>query len=106
MAKLPILCSWTYRKVKGLPLNYADRSLSYEDNITQMFFRHPTENYKPNKIVNNALNKLLILHADHEQNCSTSALESLVLHMLDYLLLFLLGFLHFGVRFTVEQIKQ
>ena len=43
MAKLPILCAWTYRKVKGLPLNYADRSLTFEDNIAQMFFRHPTE---------------------------------------------------------------
>ena len=75
MAKLPILCAWTYRKVKGLPLNYADRSLSFEDNIAQMFFRHPTEKYKPNKIVNNALNKLLILHADHEQNCSTSTVR-------------------------------
>ena len=75
MAKLPILCAWTYRKVKGLPLNYADRSLSFEDNIAQMFFRHPTEKYKPNKIINNALNKLLILHADHEQNCSTSTVR-------------------------------
>ena len=75
MAKLPILCAWTYRKVKGLPLNYADRSLSYENNIAQMFFRHPTEKYEPNKIVNNALNKLLILHADHEQNCSTSTVR-------------------------------
>ncbi len=67
MAKLPILCAWTYRKVKGLPLNYADRSLTFEDNIAQMFFRHPTEKY--------ALNKLLILHADHEQNCSTSTVR-------------------------------
>ena len=75
MAKLPILCAWTYRKVKGLPLNYADRSLTFEDNISQMFFRHPTEKYKPNKIVNNALNKLLILNADHEQNCSTSTVR-------------------------------
>ena len=75
MAKLPILCAWTYRKVKGLPLNYADRSLSFEENIAQMFFRHPTEVYVPNKIINNALNKLLILHADHEQNCSTSTVR-------------------------------
>ena len=75
MAKLPILCAWTYRKVKGLPLNYADRSLSFEENIAQMFFRYPTEVYVPNKIINNALNKLLILHADHEQNCSTSTVR-------------------------------
>ena len=75
MAKFPILCAWTHRKVKGLPLNYSSNDLSYEDNIAQMMFRMPNETYVPSPTVNSALNKLLILHADHEQNCSTSTVR-------------------------------
>jgi citrate synthase len=75
MAKFPVLCAWTHRKVKGLPLNYSNSDLGYVDNIAQMMFRRPTEAYSSNDIVNRALNKLLILHADHEQNCSTSTVR-------------------------------
>lgn len=75
MAKFPVLCAWTHRKVKGLPLNYSNSELGYVDNIAQMMFRRPTETYVSNDIVNRALNKLLILHADHEQNCSTSTVR-------------------------------
>ncbi len=75
MAKFPVLCAWTHRKVKGLPLNYSNSDLDYVDNIAQMMFRRPTEAYASNDIVNRALNKLLILHADHEQNCSTSTVR-------------------------------
>ena len=75
MAKFPVLCAWTHRKVKGLPLNYSNSDLGYVDNIAQMMFRRPTEAYTSNDIVNRALNKLLILHADHEQNCSTSTVR-------------------------------
>ncbi len=75
MAKFPVLCAWTHRKVKGLPLNYSNSTLGYVDNIAQMMFRRPTEEYKSNEIINRALNKLLILHADHEQNCSTSTVR-------------------------------
>ncbi len=75
MAKFPVLCAWTHRKVKGLPLNYSSNELSYEDNIAQMMFRMPNETYMPSRTVNSALNKLLILHADHEQNCSTSTVR-------------------------------
>ncbi len=75
MAKFPVLCAWTHRKVKGLPLNYSNGDLGYVDNIAQMMFRRPTEAYASNDIVNRALNKLLILHADHEQNCSTSTVR-------------------------------
>jgi len=75
MAKFPVLCAWTHRKVKGLPLNYSNSDLGYVDNIAQMMFRRPTEAYASNEIVNRALNKLLILHADHEQNCSTSTVR-------------------------------
>ena len=94
------------QKSKGLPLNYADRSLSFEDNISQMFFRHPTEKYKPNKIVNNALNKLLILHADHEQNCSTSTVRIVGSSHAGLFASVSAGFLHFGVHFMVEPTKQ
>ena len=75
MAKFPVLCAWTHRKVKGLPLNYSSSDLTYIDNIAQMMFRMPNDTYAPNSIVNSALNKLLILHADHEQNCSTSTVR-------------------------------
>jgi len=75
LAKFPILASWTHRKLKGLPLNYANTSLSYEDNLAHMMFKLPHQDYKPSPIVVNAINKLLILHADHEQNCSTSTVR-------------------------------
>ena len=75
IAKFPILASWTQRKVKGLPLNYANTSLSYVQNIAHMMFKLPHQDYEPSSVVVNALNKLLILHADHEQNCSTSTVR-------------------------------
>ncbi|MGB0375763.1 MAG: citrate synthase [Flavobacteriaceae bacterium] len=75
MAKFPILCAWAHRKVKGLPLNYANTSLDYEQNIAHMMFKMPHQDYVPNMKVINAINKLLILHADHEQNCSTSTVR-------------------------------
>jgi citrate synthase len=75
LAKFPILVGWTQRKVKGLPLNYYDTKLSYVDNIAQMMFKKPNSEYTSNPIVIEALNKLLILHADHEQNCSTSTVR-------------------------------
>lgn len=75
LAKFPILCAWTHRKVRGLPLNYANTSLSYIENVAHMMFKKPHQDYTPNPIIVNALNKLLILHADHEQNCSTSTVR-------------------------------
>ena len=75
IAKFPILASWTHRKVKGLPLNYANTSLSYVENIAHMMFKLPHQDYQPSPVVVSALNKLLILHADHEQNCSTSTVR-------------------------------
>jgi citrate synthase len=75
LAKLPVLVSWTQRRVKGLPLVYSDDSLSYTENIAQMMFKKPNKEYKSNPTIVNALNKLLILHADHEQNCSTSTVR-------------------------------
>ncbi|MGB0260928.1 MAG: citrate synthase [Flavobacteriaceae bacterium] len=75
MAKLPILVSWVYRKRMGLPLKYGDYALGYVENIARMMFRKPNKEYVANPIVDDALTKLLILHADHEQNCSTSTVR-------------------------------
>jgi len=75
LAKFPVLVSWTLRKKKGLPLDYGDDSLGYVENIHKMMFKKPTKEYVKNKIVIEALDKLLILHGDHEQNCSTSTVR-------------------------------
>ncbi len=75
MGKFPVLVAWTMRKNKGLPLNYGDNSLGYVENLLQMMFSKPNETYKINPIIKDALDKLLILHADHEQNCSTSTVR-------------------------------
>ncbi|MGB1307782.1 MAG: citrate synthase [Oceanihabitans sp.] len=75
LGKFPVLVAWTMRKKKGLPLNYGDNSLGYVENILNMMFSKPNEEYKQNPILVNALDKLLILHADHEQNCSTSTVR-------------------------------
>ncbi len=75
LAKFPILVAWTLRKKKGLPLDYGDDTLGYVENIHKMMFNKPNKEYKKNKIVINALDQLLILHADHEQNCSTSTVR-------------------------------
>ncbi|WP_036152187.1 citrate synthase [Maribacter forsetii] len=75
LAKFPVLVAWTLRKKKGLPLDYGDDSLGYVENIHKMMFKRPNQDYKKNKVVIEALDKLLILHADHEQNCSTSTVR-------------------------------
>lgn len=75
IAKFPVLVSWTYRKQKGLPLDYGDDSLEYVENFIKMMFKKPNHEYKRNHTVIKAMNKLLILHADHEQNCSTSTVR-------------------------------
>ncbi|MBR9844991.1 MAG: citrate synthase [Algicola sp.] len=75
LGKFPILVAWTMRKKHGMPLDYGSSSLGYVENILQMMFKRPDEDYTQNKILVNALDKLLILHADHEQNCSTSTVR-------------------------------
>ena len=75
LAKFPVLVAWTLRKRNSKPLDYGDSSLNYVDNILKMMFKKPNEEYKVNTKVSEALNKLLILHADHEQNCSTSTVR-------------------------------
>jgi citrate synthase len=65
LGKFPVLVAWTMRKKSGLPLNY----------VMKMMFEEPNEEYIINPIIKDALDKLLILHADHEQNCSTSTVR-------------------------------
>ena len=75
MGKFPVLVAWAMRKKQGLPLNYGSKSLGYVANIMKMMFEQPNEEYVANPIIKDALDKLLILHADHEQNCSTSTVR-------------------------------
>lgn len=75
LGKFPVLVAWTLRKKQGLPLDYGDDDLGYVQNILKMMFKSPSGEYKQNKILVEALDKLLILHADHEQNCSTSTVR-------------------------------
>ncbi len=75
MGKLPVLVAWTMRKKQGLPLDYGDEDLGYVENVLKMMFKQPNKAYVQNPIIVSALNKLLILHADHEQNCSTSTVR-------------------------------
>lgn len=75
LAKFPVLVAWSLRKRNGQPLDYGDSSLGYIDNTLKMMFKKPSEDYEVNPVVSKALNKLLILHADHEQNCSASTVR-------------------------------
>lgn len=75
LGKFPVLASWAHRKNNGLPLNYSDNSLDYISNLLQLMFKIPTETYTINPIAVKALDELLILHEDHEQNCSTSTVR-------------------------------
>ncbi|TNE71722.1 MAG: citrate synthase [Bacteroidetes bacterium] len=75
MAKFLVIATWTYRKKMGYPLNYYDNSKGYVENFMDLMFELPTEAYKANPVVVEALDKLFILHADHEQNCSTSTVR-------------------------------
>jgi citrate synthase len=75
MAKFLVIATWTYRKSMGFPLNYYDNTLGYVENFMDLMFKLPTGPYAANPIVIDALDKLFILHADHEQNCSTSTVR-------------------------------
>lgn len=75
MAKFLVIATWTYRKTMGYPLNYYDNTKGYVENFMRMMFELPTAPYKFDKKVIDALDKLFILHADHEQNCSTSTVR-------------------------------
>ena len=77
LGKIPILVGWSYRKQNGFPLQYSMkiRNLDYTDMILHLLFKKPNDEYRPEKPLIDVFNKLLILHADHEQNCSTSTVR-------------------------------
>ena len=75
LGKFPTFVAWSYKKRIGHPIVYPDNNLDYCSNFLKMMFKMPTENYDYNPLVSDVLNKLLILHADHEQNCSTSTVR-------------------------------
>jgi citrate synthase len=75
MAKFLVIATWTYRKTMGYPLNYYDNTQGYVDNFLRLMFETPSEPYKIDTKISSALDKLFILHADHEQNCSTSTVR-------------------------------
>jgi citrate synthase len=76
MAKMPTLAALAHRHSSGLPFVYPDNELSYCGNFAQMMFRTTEREYKVNPVLEKALEVLFILHADHEQNCSTSAMRA------------------------------
>ena len=75
LARVKTIAAYSYRKSHGLPFIYPDSNLSYVDNFLHMMFSDSQEEYHKNPIMTDALNLLLILHADHEQNCSTSTVR-------------------------------
>lgn len=75
MAKLPTLAAYAHKKSVGQPFMYPDNSLGFIDNFLRMTFGLPAEEYVVDPVVSKTLNMLLLLHADHEQNCSTSTVR-------------------------------
>ena len=75
IAKIPTLAAMAYKYSVGQPFNYPDNSLSYAENFLQMCFSVPAQKYKSQKILSDAIEKIFILHADHEQNASTSTVR-------------------------------
>jgi citrate synthase len=77
IAKAPTIAAFAYRHRMGMPYSYPDNDLSYECNFLNMMFKTTELKYQPNPVLEHALTVLFILHADHEQNCSTNAMRSI-----------------------------
>jgi citrate synthase len=75
LAKVPTIAAYAHKKAVGQPFLYPDNSLGFVDNFLRMTFGVPAETYEVNPVLSRALNQLLLLHADHEQNCSTSTVR-------------------------------
>ena len=76
IAKMPTLAAFAYRHSSGLPYAYPDNDLSYTGNLLNMLYKFSEAKYQPDPVLERALDVLFILHADHEQNCSTNAVRS------------------------------
>ncbi|MGC4082863.1 MAG: citrate synthase [Vicinamibacterales bacterium] len=77
IAKAPTIAAYAFRHIVGRPYIYPDNDLSYTGNFLNMLFSTPADKYHPNDVLARALDVLFILHADHEQNCSTSAMRNI-----------------------------
>ncbi|MGI9085172.1 MAG: citrate synthase [Aeromicrobium sp.] len=77
IAKMPTLGAWSFRHAQGKPYVYPDNDLTYTENFLSMLFKMSEHNYEPDPRLAQALEVLFILHADHEQNCSTNAVRSI-----------------------------
>jgi citrate synthase len=77
IAKVPTIAAFAFRHRIGMQYSYPDNDLTYEGNFLNMMFKTTELKYKPNPVLERALNVLYILHADHEQNCSTNAMRSI-----------------------------
>jgi citrate synthase len=75
LAKIPTWVAWSYTNARGIRSNYPDNSLDYVSNFMNMMFNMPTHGYDLDPVVIDAMDKIFILHADHEQNCSTSTVR-------------------------------
>ena len=75
IAKLPTLAAWSFKNRMRQPVIYPDNTLDYCENFIRMMFSLPTIDFEVSPVISSALNKLLILHADHEQNCSASTVR-------------------------------
>src|SRR5437773_836498 len=76
IAKMPTLAAFAYRHAVGMPFAYPDNDLSYSGNFLNMMWKATELKYEPNRVLEHALDVLLILHADHEQNCSTNVMRA------------------------------
>ncbi len=77
IAKVPTIAAYSYRHSRGLPFVYPDNDLSYTGNFLSMMYKMSEAKYEPNPVLERALDVLFILHADHEQNCSTSTMRAI-----------------------------
>ncbi len=77
IAKVPTVAAYAYRHSVGMPYVYPDNELSFSGNFLSMMFKMREERYQPNPVLESTLDMLFVLHADHEQNCSTNAMRSI-----------------------------
>lgn len=77
IAKVPTIAAFSYRHTRGLPFIYPDNDLTYPGNFLSMMFKFTEPKYEPSPVLEHALDVLFILHADHEQNCSTNAMRAI-----------------------------
>src|SRR5207302_9598878 len=77
IGKMPTIAAFAYRHSRGLPYVYPDNDLSYTGNFLSMMFKMTELKYRPDPVLERALDVLFILHADHEQNCSTNAMRAI-----------------------------